>query len=337
MIRGTLQRLAAAVMIVLLAGTTACGDSFEKPPPYDLEFKVPRTEDFASSLAAYRIFNEPMASLQPAEGVHLYELSSELFTDFAYKQRLVRIPEGTAALVSSEGELQFPEGTVIAKTFYYPADMRTPGGPRRVIETRLLVLSVGRWNVATYVWNAAQTDASLLLEGTTTDVSWLDDEGRTASTAYAVPHEGECVTCHQSGGSSVFIGPTLRNLNRNVIRSGNEVNQLQYLVAEGVLDTADRNSAPSLPDYEDADVSLESRARAYLDINCAHCHNPGGWDVASRPDLDLRFQTPLKETGLVRQARDLARQLESGQMPYLGTTLLHDEGVRLVLDYVESL
>ena len=78
-------------------------------------------------------------------------------------------------------------------------------------------------------------------------------------------------------------------------------------------------------------------ARAYLDINCAHCHNPGGWDGAARPELDLRFQTPLNQTGLERKERDLERQLETGQMPYLGTTLLHDEGIRLVLEYIESL
>jgi len=324
------------ITVLLLAGATACRGDF-KPPPYDLDFEVPRTEDFAPSLAAYRLFEQPMASLQPAQGVQLYELSSELFTDFAHKQRLVRLPEGTSAVVSAEGELQFPEGTIIAKTFYYPADMRDPDGPRRVIETRLLVLADARWNVATYVWNPEQTDASLQLEGTTADVSWLDEEGRMRSTAYVVPHEGECVTCHQSGGSSTFIGPTLRNLNRDVTRNGDEVNQLDFLVVEGLLADGGWTSTPSIPNYKDADLPLESRARAYLDINCAHCHNPSGWDEASRPELDLRFPTLLNQTGLVRNARALKRQLESGQMPYLGTTLLHSTGVRLVLDYVESL
>ena len=72
-------------------------------------------------------------------------------------------------------------------------------------------------------------------------------------------------------------------------------------------------------------------------VNCAHCHNPGGWDEASRSDLDLRFQTPLDQTGLEPKARDLERQLETGQMPYLGTTLLHDEGVALARDYLQTL
>jgi uncharacterized repeat protein (TIGR03806 family) len=331
------KRLTSAMVALLAAGMTACASDFEGPPPYDLHFEIPRTVDFAPSLAAYQLFDEPMAALEPAEGTHLYELSSELFTDHAHKQRLVRLPEGTTVVVSAEGALQFPEQTVIAKTFYYPADMRDPGGPRRVIETRLLVLAGGRWNVATYLWNAEQTDASLLLDGATTDVSWLDTEGQPASTAYVVPHEGECVTCHQSGGSSTYIGPTLRNLNRKVLRGGAEVNQLEHLAAEGVLEGADWTSAPAIPSYADVGHPLASRARAYLDANCAHCHNPGAWDEAAQTELDLRFEIPVSQTGIGQSTSALERQLQTGRMPYLGTTLLHDEGVRLVLDYLQSL
>ena len=335
-----MTRLSAIILtlaVALFLAMAGCGEDRSDPEPYDLDFDIPRSEAFPDSLLAYGLYEEPLSSLRPAAGVIPYELSSELFTDYAFKQRLMMIPEGNSITTTDNTTFEFPEGTILAKTFYYPSDMRDTAGPRRVIETRLLIRTEGRWNVATYLWNADQTDATLLLTGTTTESSWVDETGRSRTTDYVVPHEGECVTCHQSGGSSVFIGPTLGNLNRNVTRSGDEVNQLEYLVAEGVLDSADWTSAPSVPDYEDSDLSLDSRARAYLDINCAHCHNPGGWDEASRPDLDLRFETPLNQTGLERKARDLERQLETGQMPYLGTTLLHDEGIRLVLDYLATL
>lgn len=335
-----MTRLSAIILtlaVALFLAMAGCGEDRSDPEPYDLDFDIPRSEAFPDSLLAYGLYEEPLSSLRPAAGAIPYELSSELFTDYAFKQRLMMIPEGNSITTTDNTTFEFPEGTILAKTFYYPSDMRDTAGPRRVIETRLLIRTEGRWNVATYLWNADQTDATLLLTGTTTESSWVDETGRSRTTDYVVPHEGECVTCHQSGGSSVFIGPTLRNLNRNVTRSGDEVNQLEYLVAEGVLDSADWTSAPSVPDYEDSDLSLDSRARAYLDINCAHCHNPGGWDEASRPDLDLRFETPLNQTGLERKARDLERQLETGQMPYLGTTLLHDEGIRLVLDYLATL
>jgi hypothetical protein len=61
--------------------------------------------------------------------------------------------------------------------------------------------------------------------------------------------------------------------------------------------------------------------------------HPGG--LRTRPGLP--DTTPLNRTGLDRRADDVVRQLEAGDMPYLGTTLLHEEGVRLVVDYVSSL
>ncbi len=320
---------------VLMATGSGCGQRFE-PDPYDIDFDIPRTESFAPALSAYALYQEPMASLQPASRVLPYELSSELFTDHAYKQRLLRVPEGTTMTLRDDATLEYPEGTILVKTFYYPSDMRDPDASVRILETRLLVKTAGLWNVATYLWNAEQTDATLLLEGTTTEVSWIDDAGQPRATDYVVPHEGECVTCHQADDASVFIGPTPRNLNRVVERSGDDVNQLAYFQAEGVLGDIDAAAIATIPNYEDVAEPLARRARAYLDINCAHCHSPGGWEDASRRDLDFRFSTPLEQTGL-DQRDEMARQLRDGNMPYLGTTLLHDEGIELVLDYVESL
>ena len=330
-----MNRMAPWIVAALLVA--GCGqDGRGEAPPYDTDFDIPRTENFAASLAAYGLYRAPLADLQPADGAVLYELSSALFTDHAKKQRLVRLPAG--ATVDRVGErLVFPEGTVLAKTFYYPADARAPDADRRVIETRLLVKADGQWNVATYLWNAEQTDATLLLDGATTDVSWIDEAGRRRSTTYAVPHEGECVTCHQSGGVVAWIGPSLRNLDRSVHRGGATVDQLDHLVDRGVLADGDRASAPTMPDHRDPALPLDARARAYLDINCAHCHNPDGWDAASERRFDLRFSTPFDESGIARKADDLVRVLESGEMPYLGTTLLDEAGVRLVLDYIDGL
>lgn len=328
------RRIGMALVAPVVMG---CGGWSEEADPYDLDFDIPRSEAFPPTLSAYGLFAEPAAALEPATGVSVYELSSELYTDQAHKQRLLMVPEGATASVSSEGSLVYPEGTVMAKTFYYPDDMRDGASPRRILETRLLVKTDGVWNVATYLWSADQSDATLLLDGTTTDVSWTGRDGVAWSTSYAVPHEGECVTCHQADGESVFIGPSLRNLNRAVLRNGETVNQLDHLEAIGVLEAGDRAPAPSIPSYDDADLSLESRARAYLDANCAHCHSPSGWDGAARPDLDLRYETPLRQTGLERKAEDVVRQMEDGKMPYLGVTLPHGDGIEIVLDYIESL
>ena len=51
-------------------------------------------------------------------------------------------------------------------------------------------------------------------------------EGRGLACANA----GECVTCHQSGEVSAYIGPSLRNLNRPVFRDGVGLAQLDFLL-----------------------------------------------------------------------------------------------------------
>jgi len=329
----------ARTTLYIIAALLACGcaqDRQDDAPPYDVDFEIPRGEAFPSSLSAYALFRAPLSALRPADGVLLYELSSELFTDYAHKLRLMKLPEGGSITMDGD-RLSYPEGTVLAKTFYYLADERDPEAGRRIIETRLLVKTGGQWSVATYLWNAEQTDATLLLDGTTTDVSWIDAGGQTRGTEYAVPHEGECVTCHQSDGETAYIGPSLRNLNRAVVRGGDPVEQLAHLAGEGVLDALDPTTAPAIPDYRDAGQPLESRARAYLDTNCAHCHHPEAWDVATERELDFRYGTPLGETGIARKKDDMVRVVENGKMPYLGTTLPHGDGIRLVVDYLETL
>ncbi|MEM6296716.1 MAG: hypothetical protein AAGA54_35950 [Myxococcota bacterium] len=328
---------AACRLVVASLLATGCGGQRFEPDPYDVDFDIPRSESFPQQLSAYGLFEEPMASLRPGERVVPYELSSELFTDYAEKQRLLRLPIDEVITIRDDGALEYPEGAVLVKTFFYPSDMRDPSASRRILETRLLVKNAGQWNAATYLWNEPQTDATLLLDGTSTAVSWLDESGKSRTTDYVVPHERECVTCHQSDGDAVFIGPTLRNLNRSVERDGSELNQLDHLQAQGILADVEAASAPSVPNDKDASLSLTDRARAYLDINCAHCHSPGRWDEAARRDLDFRYATPLGQTGLTDKPDRVVRQLRDGSMPYLGTTLRHDEGVALVLEYLESL
>jgi hypothetical protein len=55
----------------------------------------------------------------------------------------------------------------------------------------------------------------------------------------------------------------------------------------------------NLPAYAaptDLGAPLEARARSYLDVNCAYCHQPGG---LGRAQFDLRITTPLASSGIV--------------------------------------
>ena len=58
------------------------------------------------------------------------------------------------------------------------------------------------------------------------------------------------------------------------------------LFTEPVAKTAAQLEA--YPDWDDKNAPLAARARAYLDVNCAVCHSPGGFGGAggSKADLD---------------------------------------------------
>jgi uncharacterized repeat protein (TIGR03806 family) len=253
------------------------------------------------------------------------------------KQRLVYIPDGTQVTHIDNGIPDFPEGSILVKTFYYPVDERDATQGHQVIETRLEILSDGEWNVGTYVWNEEQTDAELILKGKDTTVSWIDTTGSERSIDYHYPSQKECVACHQQEEAVAPIGPSMRNLNIEIASADLTQNQLDHLQATNLMASVDASTVSTIPDYKDESLPLEDRARAYMDMNCAHCHNPGGWKEASNRDFDFRFETSLSDSHIAEKKDKIKRVLENGEMPYLGVTVLHEEGVALVVEYLDSL
>ena len=169
------------------------------------------------------------------------------------------------------------------------------------------------------------------------DLSWTSSKGEKLSTNYHVPTGNECMTCHQSNSNITPIGTTLRNLNTLVSTSGEQVNQIEHLQSIGLLQSFSIHEIPDIVDYKDESAPMANRARAYLDINCAHCHNPSGWDKANQRRFDFRYELTLDETGIPNKTEKLSRTIETGKMPLIGTTMLHREGVSLINEYLNSL
>ncbi|MFY0686242.1 MAG: hypothetical protein JXQ90_03705 [Cyclobacteriaceae bacterium] len=302
------------------------------------EFNYPQTVEFEENLSSYEIYQGVMAELVPSTDFHLLELGSTLFTDYAFKQRLIKIPSGTQIQDLNDDALSFPDGTILVKTFYYLNDERDANQGKRIIESRLLIKENDSWNVATYIWNDAHTDARLELDGYDTQVSWLDSNGNNLSTSYHIPSKNECGTCHQTKSKLTPIGPTLRNLNREVNRNGETLNQIAHLQSVGLIDDRiELTGIPQMIDYKNHDLALSVRGRAYLDMNCAHCHNPDGWNMANKRPFDFRMETALDHSGILGKEEKIARNLVNGRMPLVGTTMIDKEGVQLIVDYLNSL
>lgn len=296
---------------------------------------VDNTQSFLPHLSQYGIFKGTPAHLVPAKEYHLYELASTLFSDYAEKQRLIKLPTGTRLMAQGEGLPVFPTGTIIVKTFFYYKDNRDTSRGKIILETRLLVKAEAGWNVATYLWDEAQQEASLVTSGLSKTVNWIAADGQPQVIAYHVPSNRECTTCHQSGGVTQPIGPKLRNLNRLVIRAGQALNQLDYLQQAGLLSPVAATSVPALPAYTDTRVALSQRGRAYLDINCAHCHNTRG--AAADTKLYLGYELPYAQTTLADHKADVVHKVEKGVMPRLGTTVVDEPGLTLLKSYINSL
>ena len=222
-----------------------------------------------ATLADFALFADPARQI-PAEGVRPYRLNTPLYSDGADKLRFVYLPAGAKLAAGEDGLLQFPVGTALIKTFAFGQ-----GDTRRLIETRLLLHRAEGWVALPYLWNEAQTEARLALAGARVPVTTPAGE----AISYRVPNKNQCKECHGLGGAVVPLGPKARNLDKA---------WLEGLVGSGHL-AALPAGADSLPEWEHRDRARpEAAARAYLDVNCAHCHRPGA--MASNSGLDLRWE-----------------------------------------------
>jgi uncharacterized repeat protein (TIGR03806 family) len=244
----------------------------------------------AQLLSEYRLFRDARAR-EPNARVTPYDLNTALYSDGALKFRYVYIPEGAVAQYRDDGVFEFPVGTVLIKTFAFAADMRTPAEDVRFLETRLLIRRTEGWIALPYVWNEAQTEARLSPIGADVPVAFTNEAGQAMALDWAVPNRNQCKGCHDVDGEIEPIGPSARNLNRGYRYPAPNTadEQIDFWAAHGLLDRGSSAEAPRAPNaYDPASGTLEARARAYLDVNCAHCHNPQG--PAHTSGLDLRWR-----------------------------------------------
>ncbi|MEZ4803649.1 MAG: hypothetical protein R2797_12830 [Gelidibacter sp.] len=298
---------------------------------------APVVTEFRENLSEMRIFRGNLSNLSPSPYAFEYDLNTRLFTDYAHKQRLVALPLGTAMTNVGDGLPDFPEHTVIAKTFYYNLDEREPSLGKKIIETRVLIKTNGVWQTGDYIWNESQTEATLDAVGGTVPITWIDSDGDTNNVNYKIPSNTDCFTCHQTNDALTPIGPKLRNLNFEI----NGINQLQQLTDRQLLSgLSNPNDIAVLPNWEDTSASLEERARAYFDIQCAHCHSAGGF-CEMQSVLRLSFETSLSDSKIVQRKNSISSRINTYNpgfsMPYIGTTMIHTEGVALIQAYLDTL
>ena len=198
-----------------------------------------------------------------------YALNTALYSDGADKLRYIYLPEGAKVEADGDGLLKFPVGTALIKTFAFGE-----GDAQRFIETRVLLHRADGWVALPYRWDEEQTEARLALAGARLDIDTADH----GTISYRIPNKNQCKTCHSLQDAVVPIGPKARNLSPDL---------LAELVERGSLDTVPAVGHP-MPVWGSGQADTAALARAYLDVNCAHCHQPGGG--ASNSGLDLTWE-----------------------------------------------
>lgn len=252
------------------------------------------TRPFCELLSSYRFFRDGAAQ-EPNDGVLPFDLNTPLFSDYAQKHRFVWMPPGVSAQYSDRETFRFPVGTVLIKTFAFPIDERDPGAGERLIETRLLLRRSSGWEAITYLWNAEQTEARRRVIGARVPVDFPRADGSRFQVTFQVPNTNQCKECHAEHDDTLgALGPKARNLNKDYPYAGGSANQLTRWSEVGYLAGAPSPAtAPASPPFDDpAAGTVEERARAYLDVNCGHCHNPSGLARTSGLYLDIHELSP---------------------------------------------
>jgi uncharacterized repeat protein (TIGR03806 family) len=316
-------------------------------------------EPFPAKLSKWRLFEAGSNPLKPNQRVVPYELNTPLFSDYASKYRTIWMPEGKSAVYKGDEVFDFPLGTIITKTFAFPDETT---GKERLIETRLLVRGADGWKALPYVWNESQTEAVLEIAANPVELSFKDPAGRAHRITYSIPNQNECAQCHERDKTLLPIGPKPRNLNREYAYPGGAANQLDRWTKLGYLAGAPAAAeVPKAPVWDDPKTgTLEARARAYLDNNCAHCHQPGGvagytgsWlRYDERDPRRLGYFKPPNSAGYTGgrpfdivpgrpQDSILLYRMESTRpkerMPEISREIVHQEGIALIRDWLASL
>ena len=294
-------------------------------------------DEYPQTLSGWNQLRIEHGELVVAQDVEPFTINSPLFSDYAVKLRTRQIP---GELMVEGDWYEYPVGSIFTKTFYYPSistgltrhsnhstHASVTLNDHRLLETRVLYKEESGWIALPYLWNEAETEAVLAPTGGSVKLT-LDGE----TFDYFVPDQNQCASCHAWNHSTGEIRPL-----------GAKPAQFS-----------------SLPAWQNDTVEVEARARAYLDVSCAHCHNADGAADTSGLDLeyannhptslgickpavaagpgapyafDIKPGRPEVSNMMVR----LGSQNPAVMMPEIGRSLVHVEGHDLISAWITSM
>ncbi len=345
-----------------LAGTTM----YRLVPNPDFDKELIDSREFPQRLSQTGLFADTEQG-KPATGVLPFAINHPQWQDGAIGKHYLAVPNGervkvyntpqpVGVLAMFNSRLHYPVGTVLAKTITMPAHGRSGAANDIKIETQVLHFDGRLWRGYTYLWNKEQTDAQLApASGTELTLPGSSQQ------RWRVHSRTECMQCHNPWPETTlaFCPEQLHQ------PEAGANSQWLKLVAEGVVTTLDGNQKPvdatrcvraALPAPDSDDRA--GAARAYLHVNCSHCHQNG---AGAGVEVSLRFQdepskmkaldvVPSKGTfgiidGKIISTASPARSSllyrmassSAGRMPHIGSREVDLAGVAMVHDWLATL
>ena len=329
---------------------------------------------FPKTLGQTGLFAD-VQTMTPAPGVYPYAINAALWADHAEAERWLAIPGSGQVVADATKPWQAPDGTVLARTITLEME-RGNSKTRRRLETQILHQEAGTWRPYAYVWNEAQTDATLADAQGMSRVLQVKDAhapGGASLQTYRTFARSECVVCHNpwvERQTTIFGRQTASplafhtaQLNRPM-GSGTGAsakNQLQALRDLNLIDGPSPHGSEPLPrlaDPYDRKADVNARARSYLGVNCAHCHIFGAGGSANI-FLSASFPiektktlnaTPMQGTFGIADAKIITpgdpassilyyrmAKLGGGRMPRSGSHMVDEAAVKLIHDWIKGM
>jgi putative heme-binding domain-containing protein len=322
-----------------------------------------RSATFPRKLSETGLFSS-IDTLAPAAGVVPFSINAEAWADYAIAERLVGVP-GDLTIRTTAPSWTYPPDTVLVKTLSLEMEHGNPATRHR-IETQVLHFDGLEWQAYAYQWNDDQSDAVLLDSAggeQTFDIADAGVPGGKRRQVWRFSGRAECQRCHNKWSGPPLAFNTFQ-LNRNLPNlpstgAGASVAQLDLFAAIGLLDKpVPEAQRQKLTDPHDVSADLDSRARAYLHTNCAHCHRlHAGSAVLSKMQFDLPLAKtdmvgvrPTQGTFNIHAAQVIApadpfrsvllyrmAKIGGGRMPHIGSTEVDRAGVELIYHWLQQI
>jgi uncharacterized repeat protein (TIGR03806 family) len=328
--------------------------------------------DFPRKLSQTGLFSS-VQNETPAPGVIPYSINAHHWADHTHSKRWLAVPDRKQIEIDKQGHWKYPDGSVLAKTVSIEMEAGVPGSSRR-LETQILHREDGSWRPYTYVWNDEQTDAQLADKNGFSRTLTIRDprapDGRREQT-YRFAARAECLICHNpwvETRTTVFgvqtasaLAADARQLNTDHSYGGRTGNQLATFKQIGLLSGHVPESieqAQKFVDPYDEAADLNDRARAYLHVNCFHCHQ---FNAGGAANIQLSHELPLEKTQTIdvrptqgtfgiTDARIIVpgdpfgsvlyyriAKLGRGRMPRVGSREVDERAANLFYDWIAQL